>query len=226
MDETSYHLIVEVPSGSSTEPLSLDPSTMRATLLGSTRARITALFQTVANKLNLPTTMPLGLMMNDNSARVSSPGNTPLSDDDVKVVLSRDTHIMLDGKEPPFATAVDTLFAEDVATKQSLPLPLSPQTNTTNDNTASKRPHSPQTDLLPSKRQKPTTTSDSSPNLQNQTWTIHRGQWRLRVQPRSPPTSTATGGEEGRSMEIIMEAVKIEATSGEKARNAQKAFLE
>lgn len=235
VDETSYHLIVEVPSASSTEPLSLVPSTMRATLFGSTRARITALFQTVANKLNLPTTMPLGLMMNDNSARVASPGNTPLSDDDVKVVLSRDTHIMLDGTETPFATAVDTSFRDNVsadtlmsmpATKQSLPLPLPLQINSTNDNNASKRPHSPQTDLLPSKRQKPTTTSDASPSLQNQTWMVHRGQWRLRVQPRSPPASTDTEGEEGRSMEIIMEAVKIEATSGEKARNAQKEFLE
>ncbi|KAL8760367.1 MAG: hypothetical protein Q9184_003373 [Pyrenodesmia sp. 2 TL-2023] len=235
VDETSYHLIVEVPSASSTEPLSLDPSTMRATLSGSTRARITALFQTVANKLNLPTTMPLGLMMNDNSARVSSPGNTPLSDDDVKVVLSKDTHIILDAKETSFAGTNTPSSVKDVATgtltsvpatKQSLPLPLPPHSSAPNNDSASKRPHSPQTDLPPSKRQRPTTASDSSPSLQNLTWTVHRGQWRLRVQARSPPTSTDTGEEEGRSMEIIMEGVKIEATSGERARNAQKAFLE
>ncbi|KAL8901184.1 MAG: hypothetical protein Q9207_005330 [Kuettlingeria erythrocarpa] len=232
VDETSYHLIIEVPSASSTEPISLDLGTRRATLLGTTRSRVAALFQTVANKLNLPTTMPLGLMMKDESARVSSPGNTPLSDDDVKVILNEDTHVVLDGRETSF-TAADESFARGVATPSSTsiratkrPLPLlSPQIHVDNHN-ASKRPLSPQhANSHPSKRQKPTSVS-GSPNVPNQTWAIHRGQWRLRVQPRSSSTSTDREGEERRSVEIIMEAVKMEATTREKARNAQKDFLE
>ncbi len=232
MDETSYHLVVEVPSASSTESVSLDLSTMRATLFGTTRSRVAALFQTVANKLNLPTTMPLGLMMNDDFARVSSPGNTPLSDDNVKVVVNVDTHIILDGAETSF-TAANEFVTRDTAslnsmsihtTKQAQPF-LSPQIHANNHN-ASKRPLSPQHENLhPNKRQKPTGVSDF-PNVPNQIWTVHRGQWRLRVQPRSSSTSTDREEDEGRSVEIIMEAVKIEATTGEKARNAQKNFLE
>ncbi|KAL8654431.1 MAG: hypothetical protein Q9210_001499 [Variospora velana] len=253
IDETPYHLILEVPSSSSSsEPLSLNLHAMRATLFGTTRTRITALFQTVANKLNLPTTMPLGLMMNDASARVSSPGTTPLSDDDVKVRIDADAHVVVNGKDFHFAArnegvvesgaaagAEEDFFANDW-TAFGLPppatSPLAPvddgddddddddddnDDDDSNGRTGTKRPHtaSPLPSTQPSKRLKTTTSLTS----QGQTWTVHRGQWRLRVQPR---LSVPEPEEDGPSMEIVMEAVKIEATSGEKARNAQRGFLE
>ncbi|KAI4112641.1 MAG: hypothetical protein LQ345_006238 [Seirophora villosa] len=255
IDETSYHLILEVPSSSSSsEPLSLNLHAMRATLSGTTQARITALFQTIANKLNLPTTMPLGLMMNDTSARVSSPGTTPLSEDDVKVLIDAHAHVVLDGQDVHLAAesgivgsgapgAEEAVIADEnfstvetnVWTSFGLPpSPLAPVDDDDSDGddgdeddvddgrNVSKRPHtaSPLPSTQPSKRLKTTTTNL---NLQGQTWTIHRGQWRLRVQPRSPSSGAE---EDGSSMEIVMEAVKIEATSGEKARNAQRGFLE
>lgn len=45
-------------------------------------------------------------------------------------------------------------------------------------------------------------------------WVIERGQWRIRMQP-------AAGGK----MEAILCAVKLEAWSGERARNASRGFL-
>ncbi|KAL8967691.1 MAG: hypothetical protein Q9197_005294 [Variospora fuerteventurae] len=265
IDETPYHLILEVPSlSSSSEPLSLNLHAMRATLFGTTRARITALFQTVANKLNLPTTMPLGLMMNDASARVSGPGTTPLSDDDVKVRIDADAHVVVDGKDVHFAAGrnegvvgsggaaadmeeEDFLFSANDWTAFGLPppaatFPLAPVDDDDDDNnnnhhddddgngrTASKRPHTasplPSTQQ-PSKRLKTTTTTNLTSQGQT-TWTVHRGQWRLRVQPRSSAVpEPAEEDDDGPSMEIVMEAVKIEATSGEKARNAKRGFLE
>ncbi|KAL8960874.1 MAG: hypothetical protein Q9193_002491 [Seirophora villosa] len=261
IDETSYHLILEVPSSSSSsEPLSLNLHAMRATLFGTTQARITALFQTIANKLNLPTTMPLGLMMNDASARVSSPGTTPLSEDDVKVLIDAHAHVVLDGQDVHLPAesgivgsgapgAEEAIVADEnfsavetnVWTSFGLPpSPLAPVDDDDDDDSdgddsddddddvgdgrnVSKRLHtaSPLPSTQPSKRLK--TTATINLNLQGQTWTVHRGQWRLRVQPRSP----SSGAEEsGSRMEIVMEAVKIEATSGEKARNAQRGFLE
>ena len=49
---------------------------------------------------------------------------------------------------------------------------------------------------------------------------VKRGQWRLRVQP------LAGGAQAGKSgMEVILGAVKIEAYSSERARNATRGFL-
>lgn len=109
IDEIPYHLILETSSLSlssteSNDPISLNIKTMRATFFGTTKSRITSLFQTVANKLNLPTTIPLGLRMmekeNGGAAKgMTSPGSTPLSENAVKVVVDETTHVLLDGRE-------------------------------------------------------------------------------------------------------------------------------
>jgi hypothetical protein len=49
-------------------------------------------------------------------------------------------------------------------------------------------------------------------------WTIRTGQWRLRVQPNSQ--DTIRGG-----FEIVFVAVKVDAYSSERARNARRGFL-
>lgn len=192
--------------------------------------------------------------MNDASARVSSPGTTPLSEDDVKVLIDAHAHVVLDGQDvhlpaesgivgsgaPGAEEAVianENFSAVETNVWTSFGLPSSPLAPVDDDDSdgddgddddvddgrnVSKRPHtaSPLPSTQPSKRLKTTATNL---NLPGQTWTIHRGQWRLRVQPRSPSSGAE---EDGSSMEIVMEAVKIEATSGEKARNAQRGFLE
>ena len=96
MDETSYEIIVEIGD----ESARVNFRTMRADFYGDAKARISSLFQVVANKMNLPTNAPLGLMMSSGGAAQSvSPGNTPLSEDRVKICIGRDAHIVLDGEE-------------------------------------------------------------------------------------------------------------------------------
>ena len=73
---------------------------MRADFYGEVKARISSLFQVVANKMNLPNNLPLGLMMSSGGAAQSvSPGNTPLSEGRVKICIERDVHIIPDGEE-------------------------------------------------------------------------------------------------------------------------------
>jgi len=100
-DETAYTLIVEV-SGAN-ENTKIDVTTMRCAFTGQTKARIASLFQVVANKLNLPATQPLGLMMAQTgggiAAQPASPANSGLSGERVKVSIGRDAWVELDGKE-------------------------------------------------------------------------------------------------------------------------------
>ena len=59
-------------------------------------------------------------------------------------------------------------------------------------------------------------------------WIIRKGQWRLRVQPKTD----GGGGMGGRSrgggdvgMEIVLHAVKLEAFSGQRGRNMGRNWL-
>ena len=106
VDETAYEAIVEIGS----EETRIDFRSMRATFYGDTKARISSLFQTVADKMNLPSNLPLGLMMSSGGAAAApaSPANTPLSEDRVKIHIGTDAHIIFDGQDyttdPPTGT--------------------------------------------------------------------------------------------------------------------------
>ena len=73
---------------------------MRADFHNLTKARVSSMFQVVANKMNLPTNAPLGLMMlsGSQSSQSASPGHTPLSEDRVKIRFEPATDITLDGE--------------------------------------------------------------------------------------------------------------------------------
>ena len=96
VDDTSYELVVEI-GGESTL---LDLDDMRADFHNLTKARVSSLFQVVANKMNLPTNAPLGLMMlsGSQSSESASPGHTPLSEDRVRIRFEPATDITLDGE--------------------------------------------------------------------------------------------------------------------------------
>ena len=98
MDETSCELVLEL---SSTEHMKVDIAAMRATFWGQTKARISSLFQVVANKLNLPATMPLGLMMMQSgggmAAQPVTPANSGISGEKVRVRIMRDAWVEVDG---------------------------------------------------------------------------------------------------------------------------------
>jgi hypothetical protein len=74
---------------------------MRAEFFGEGKMRISRLFEVISTKLNLPTTQPLGLLMAKGgaSSQPASPGNTPISEDQVRVVLDTEAHIILDNRE-------------------------------------------------------------------------------------------------------------------------------
>lgn len=100
VDEASYEMVVEIGC----ESMVLDLDDMRADFHNLTKARVSSLFQVVANKMNLPTNAPLGLMVlsgggsGGGSTSAASPGHTPLSEDRVKVRFDLSTAIVLDGE--------------------------------------------------------------------------------------------------------------------------------
>lgn len=96
VDDTPYELIVEIGG----ESMNLDLNDMRADFHGLAKARVSSLFQVVANKMNLPTSAPLGLMLLSGagqSAQSASPGHTPLSEDRVKIRFESSSDTCVDG---------------------------------------------------------------------------------------------------------------------------------
>ena len=92
----SYEAIIEIGG----ECTLLDLDDMRADFHNLTKARVSSLFQVVANKMNLPTNAPLGLLMlsGSQSSHSASPGHTPLSEDRIKIRFEPATDITLDGE--------------------------------------------------------------------------------------------------------------------------------
>ncbi|OQN97665.1 hypothetical protein B0A48_16529 [Cryoendolithus antarcticus] len=189
IDAEAHALIVEISGDESTE-LAVAALTHnapvrygRAVFSGLTLARITSLFGVVANKMNLPITQPLGLMLMDTGKGISSlgvsPRNTGISDERVKVRLGTDVDVMLDGKE--WRVKEEEKNADMDA----------------DEDEASRRREA------------------SGEEEEADEWIVKKAQWRLRVQP-------IPGGS---GMEVILGAVKIEAYSSEKARNAARGFL-
>lgn len=96
VDDKPHELIVEIGG----ESIHANLSSMRADLHGLAKARVSSLCQVVANKMNLPTNAPLGLLMISGASgnKVASPGRTPLSEDRIKIHLDSSTDINLDGE--------------------------------------------------------------------------------------------------------------------------------
>lgn len=217
VDETSYELIVELGD----ECTKIDLRSMRAEFFGDTKARISSLFQVVANKMNLPINQPLGLMVSSGGAAALpvSPGNTPLSEERVKIRIDRDAHLILDGAEHDTGAALesndteipDSTFLSLERPFMSSPTPLTPSMTSAQNPTISR----PSSARPPPRKRKRLGTLDEFGE-----WIVKKGQWRLKVQPRVD----AAEQEEGR-MEIVMVAVKLDAFSGQRGRNAGRGFL-
>lgn len=215
LDETSYELIVEMGE----ECTKIDLRSMRADFFGEVKARISSLFQVVANKMNLPINQPLGLMMSSGGAAAQpvSPGNTPLSEERVKIRIDRDAHLILDGEEyntEALGNEVDIQDPSFLSTERPfIPLsaPLTPFMSSNQDLNISRPPS-----LRPPPRKRKRLGSLDEFGE----WIVQKGQWRLRVQPR-----VDTGKREEGGMEIVMVAVKLDAVSGQRGRNAGRAFL-
>ncbi|KAI8962065.1 hypothetical protein F5Y11DRAFT_324140 [Daldinia sp. FL1419] len=198
-DDKQHELILEI-GGENTK---LHLNIMRAEFFGQIKVRVARLFEVIATKLNLPpTTQPLGLLMASGgaSSQPATPGNTPLSEDLVRVVIEPDTHIILDGKTYNFtdndemATAMSTSSSMGHGGGQDSPL------------------SSVGGYFGPARKRR---RIDLSSHTADE-WIVRTGQWRLRIQ----------GSRNGKSaIECVLVAVKLDAYSTEQARNAQRGFL-
>ena len=98
VDDESYELVLEA----SDETTTLDLEEMRVAFSGQTKARVTSLLQVIVNKMNLPATQPLGLMLMTTggglAAQSASPSLSGLSDEHIRVRFDASTHIELDGR--------------------------------------------------------------------------------------------------------------------------------
>ena len=261
VDETSYEVVVEIGN----QETKIDFRSMRAVFFGTTKARISSLFQVVADKMNLPSQLPLGLMMSSGgaSAAPASPANTPLSEDRVKIRIGHDAHIVLDGRD--YSVSDDILLAggasstwedfEDTSSNTSsaaaAPIAASPHhasmTFPSFDHTAnSSHRVSPRPGVLmrPASTNVPASQAAQPPPSKKRKrrgslddfgeWIILKGQWRMRVQPRTESSPSAgrrtspvdtSGGMAGTPMEIVLVAVKLEAVSGQRGRNVSRGFV-
>lgn len=209
VDDDAAELIVEIGG----ESVRLDLDEMTAEFYGLVKARVSSLMQVVANKMNLPSDAPLGLIMmaknnqtgrpggNGNikqqgatssiSSLATSPCRSPLSKDRPSIAIDRNTDITLNGL--PYNPE---LLLEYTSDPTSLP--------TTSGRAA--------------KRQR---TDDSGPQFgdtegsESPSWIVHKGQWRLRVQPR----------QQSDKLEIVFVAVKLDVFTNQKARNQRRKFL-
>ncbi|KAG8162321.1 hypothetical protein KVR01_008086 [Diaporthe batatas] len=185
------------------------------------RTRVTKLFEVIASKLNLPpTTQPLGLLMASGgaSSQPATPGNTPLSDDLVKCVLESETAITLDGERytahiPSMVDPADEIL--DGAGNMSAPSSAGPANMDSPASFAGLSLNPPR------KRRRVADGSAVGPDggagvPSRGFWVVRTGQWRLRIQ----------AAKNGRSaVECVLIAVKLDAMSGEHARNEARGFL-
>ncbi|KAI2466114.1 hypothetical protein F4781DRAFT_368162 [Annulohypoxylon bovei var. microspora] len=199
-DDKHHELILEI-GGENTK---MHLNVMRAEFFGQVKVRVARLFEVIANKLNLPpTTQPLGLLMASGgaSSQPATPGNTPLSEDLVRVIIEPETHIVLDGK-----TYTNYTDIEEMTVAMSASSSIGHGGGQDSPISSIGGFYGPAR-----KRRR----IDLSGHTADE-WIVKTGQWRLRIQ----------GSRNGKSaIECVLVAVKLDAYSTEQARNAQRGFL-
>ncbi|KAI3327997.1 hypothetical protein HD806DRAFT_345163 [Xylariaceae sp. AK1471] len=198
-DDKQRELVLEIGG----EATRLHLNIMRAEFFGQVKIRIARLFEVIATKLNLPTTQPLGLLMASGGAdsQPATPGNTPLSEDLVRISLDPEAHISLDGK--PYVNNTDV---EDLVTAMSTSSSVGHGGGQESPVSSVGQPPGPAR-----KRRRVDT-----PGQTTEEWVVRTGQWRLRIQSSRRSKS---------AVECVLVAVKIDAYSTEQSRNAQRGFL-
>jgi hypothetical protein len=214
VDPEAYSLIFEM-SGDESTFLTLPSARAeararfaRATFHRQALSRITSLFSVIANKMNLPVTQPLGLMMMERGAGVASlpvsPGNTGVSDERVKIRIGGDADVTIDGRPWFLQSAISDEDDEDDEDDGSA-MEVEGGGSTAIPGPGGKRRRS---------------TAVTEEQCEGEEWVLKKAQWRIRVQPMQG------GAQAGRSgMEVILGAVRIEGFRSERGRNAARGFL-
>ncbi|KAK0705573.1 hypothetical protein B0H67DRAFT_498654 [Lasiosphaeris hirsuta] len=219
VDDRPYELVLEIgeectrlhfgPGGPSTPPI-------RAEFFRDSRTRVAKLFEVIATKLNLPpTTQPLGLLMAKGgaSSQPPTPGNTPLSEDLVRVILDPEASVTLDGR-PWIPDDEATLFGSGGGGNMSAPSSAG-GTGGGQDSPMSTSAAL-QLSSGPTRKRRRLDSHGPGPGGGADEWIIKTGQWRLRIQ----------GAKNGKAaVECVLVAVKLDAMSSEGTRNAQRNFL-
>lgn len=205
VDDKAYELVLEI----SDEACRIHLHSMRAEFFGDAKARISRLFEVIATKLNLPTSQPLGLLMSKGgaSSQPASPGNTPISEDQVRIVLDGDAHVILDGK------TYTSLSSDEGDNTASMASSVHAIDDSPIDSAAGQPP--------PRKRRRAEISYGSGSGTE-ESWIVKTGQWRLRIQNTRNGNS---GGNGKGGVECLLIAVKLDAYSGEYGRNSQRGFL-
>lgn len=190
VDDKAYELVLEIGG----ECSRLHLHNMRAEFSGDGKTRISRLFEVIATKLNLPTVQPLGLLMKRGgaSSAPASPGNTAISQDQVKVSIDSDSWVQLDGKE--WKREKEDFDGNSIIASPASSAPGYPSI----------------------KRRRIDVATGEDTTGEEESWIIRTGQWRLRLQQ-------VQGVKRG--VECVLVAVKLDAISGEMARNARRGFL-
>ncbi|KAK4163667.1 hypothetical protein QBC43DRAFT_319011 [Cladorrhinum sp. PSN259] len=219
VDDRPYELILEIGDGLTR--LQHNPGGVyRAEFYGEVKIRVAKMFEVIATKLNLPpTTQPLGLLMAKGgaSSQPATPGNTPLSEDLVKVVMDPEASVTLDGK--PWSWPDD-----DTATIMSWNAKLDSGPPSSAGGGGHDSP------LVSNAPPLQVAVNGAGPHQANprkrrridmaqggaEDWIIKTGQWRLRIQ-------AVRNGKA--AVECCLVAVKLDALSSEQTRNAHRPFL-
>ena len=212
VDDRPYELVLEI--GDELTRLQINPggvfnaNNLRAEFFGEAKIRVSKMFEVIATKLNLPpTTQPLGLLMAKGgaSSQPATPGNTPLSEDLVRVVMDPEASVTLDGKPWNWQD-------EDAATILSWNGKLdSGPPSSAGGQDSPLQMSIPVLGANPRKRRRADMAQGGT-----EEWIIKTGQWRLKIQ----------GLKNGKAaVECCLVAVKLDAMSSEQARNAQRPFL-
>ena len=196
IDDTASDLIVEI-SGAN-ESTHLDFAAMRVTFSGNTKARIASLFQVIANKLNLPVMVPLGLMLVNSgggiAAQPASPANSGVSGDRVRLRIETDSWIEVDGEALEWDEQDSHLPAKHLDPLGSDKLPR----------------------FRRRRREVSSSVEEDGSNDVYLDLVVKRGHWRFRVEASEDDPA---------KVEVVMCAVKIEAQSLERFRNRRRGFL-
>ncbi|EHK15494.1 uncharacterized protein TRIVIDRAFT_37976 [Trichoderma virens Gv29-8] len=160
VDNKPAELILEI--GGTTSKFIFSAGGARAEFFGGTKARVARLLEVVATKLNLPpTTQPLGLLMaaGGASSQPATPGNTPLSEDLVRVVFEAESSIILNGED--YEGDLSRYDAEEATPA------ITPDA---------------ETPVNPRKRRRTGESIDIGIFNEGQEWAVKTGQFRLRIQ--------------------------------------------
>ncbi|KAK4186228.1 hypothetical protein QBC35DRAFT_501717 [Podospora australis] len=205
VDDRPYELVLEI--GDESTRLQFGPGgSVRAEFFGETKIRVAKMFEVIATKLNLPpTTQPLGLLMAKGgaSSQPATPGNTPLSEDLVRVIMDPEASVTLDGKQwagleegtVSVPSSAGGLGPGESPMGNSPSLQLSVPTPAGSSSRKRKR-------------------AEMSGGMDE--WFVRTGQWRLKIQ----------GVKNGKcAVECCLVAVKLDAMSSEQTRNVTRSFL-